>query len=99
MNNKKKSDDKSDGNCGNSTSNVTINIGTQQEETKKPDMTIFKPSSVSDLLSDDIADDEDFNSKIINAINEIKKEQSMQIEISFICSKSTTDRKERPISR
>ena len=81
LNNKKKSDDKSDGNSGNSASNVTINIGTQQEETKIPDMRILKPSSVSDLLSDDIADDEDFNSKIINAINEIKKEQSMQIEI------------------
>ena len=80
LNNKKKSDDKSGGNSGNSTSNVTINIGTQQE-TKIPDMTILKPSSVSDLLSDDIADDEDFNSKIINAVNEIKKEQAMQIEI------------------
>ena len=81
LNNKKKSDDKSDGNGSNSTSNVTINIGTQQEETKIPDMRILKPSAISDLLSDDIADDEDFNSKIIDAINEIKKEQSMQIEI------------------
>lgn len=81
LNNKKKSDDKSDGNSGNSASNVTINIGTQQEETKIPDMRILKPSSISDLLSDDIADDEDFNSKIINAVNDIKKEQSMQIEI------------------
>ena len=80
LNNKKKSNDKSGGNSGNSTSNVTINIGTQQE-TKIPDMKILKPSSVSDLLSDDIADDEDFNSKIIDAVNEIKKEQSMQIEI------------------
>ena len=81
LNNKKKSDDKSDGNSGNSASNVTINIGTQQEETKIPDMRILKPSSVSDLLSDDIADDEDFNSKIIDAVNEIKKEQATQIEI------------------
>lgn len=80
LNNKKKSDDKSGGNGGNSTSNVTINIGTQQE-TKIPDMRILKQSSVSDLLSDDIADDEDFNSKIIDAVNEIKKEQAMQIEI------------------
>ena len=80
LNNKKKSNDKSGGNSGNSTSNVTINIGTQQK-TKIPDMKILKPSSVSDLLSDDIADDEDFNSKIIDAVNEIKKEQSMQIEI------------------
>ena len=80
LNNKKKSNDKSGGNSGNSTSNVTINIGTQQE-TKIPDMTILKPSSVSDLLSDDIADDEDFNSKIINAVNEIKKEQATQFEI------------------
>lgn len=81
LNNKKKSDDKSDGNSGNSASNVTINIGTQQEETKILDMRILKPSSISDLLSDDITDDEDFNSKIINAVNDIKKEQSMQIEI------------------
>ena len=80
LNNKKKSDDKSGGNGGNSTSNVTINIGTQQE-TKIPDMRILKPSSVSDLLSDDIADDEDFNSKIIDTVNEIKKEQVTQIEI------------------
>ena len=29
----------------------------------------------------DIADDEDFNSKIIDAVNEIKKEQATQIEI------------------
>lgn len=81
LNNKKKSDNKSGGNSGNSTSNVTINIVGTQQETKIPDMKILKPSSVSDLLSDDIADDEDFNSKIIDVVNEIKKEQSMQIEI------------------
>ena len=77
--NKKKSSDNKSGNGNNSSNNVTINIGTQQEG--KPEMKILKPSSISDLLSEDIADDEDFNSKIINAINEIKKEQTMQIEI------------------
>lgn len=72
INNKKKSTEKSEG-----TNNITINIGNQNQE-NIPDMQL---KSSSGLLSKDIVDDEDFNSKIVDVINEIKNEQSAQSEI------------------
>lgn len=78
---KKKIDSSSNTNTTtNNQGNVTINIGTQLENNNQPEMRI-KSSSLSKFLSDDLADDKDFNTKIIDAINVIKQEQSTQIEI------------------
>ena len=73
INNKKKSTEKSEG----TSNNITINIGNQNQD-NIPDMQLKHSSG---LLSKDIVDDEDFNSKIVDVINEIKNEQSAQSEI------------------
>lgn len=83
-----KKNKKSDGSGGSDSSkssenSVTININSDKKEDRfvAPSLQIIKPQTLSekfDKLSEDIADDEDFNIKIINAINTIKEEQSNQ---------------------
>lgn len=82
---KKKSSDDSGGDKSNgssSNSNVTINIGGGTSNTKPnmPNMQILRPSTLSEragqFLSRDIAEDDDFNIKIIDAINEVKEFQN-----------------------
>lgn len=75
-----KKDEKKDGN------NITININNQdankgQATTSGSDTPADILNSVPNVLEDDLADSDDFNTEIIHAINDIKKENASQNKV------------------